>query len=64
MQEGINPVTDLARENHIEEIKAITEQIKRCESKHYYTQALPLRKRLKLLKNQLKVYDKEMGYQR
>ena len=26
MQEGINPVTDLARENHIEEIKAITEK--------------------------------------
>jgi F0F1-type ATP synthase beta subunit len=49
---------------HIEEIKAITEQIKRCESKHYYTQALPLRKRLKLLKTQLRVYDKEMGYQR
>ena len=39
-------------------------RIEACERKHYYTQAKPLRKRLKLLKNQLKVYDKEMGYQR
>lgn len=62
MQEGINPATDLARERYIEEIKVITEQIKRCENKHYYTQALPLRKRLKLLKTQLRVYDREMGY--
>ena len=33
MQEGINPVTDLARENHIEEIKAITEKKARAEGK-------------------------------
>lgn len=62
MQEGINPATDLARENHIEEIKAITEQIKRCESKHYYTQAKPFRRKLAFMKRQLKIYDKEMGY--
>lgn len=58
----MDALTDEVRLRHIEEMELIKKQITSCENHHYYEQALPLRKRLKLLKTQLRIYDKEMGY--
>lgn len=62
MPQGKDPLSDPARIAHLAEMNDIQKQIDSCQANGYYTQARPLRKRLALLRRQLKVYDRLEGY--